>query len=347
MGKFMFYVGIDVSRNKLDFAILRSQKILYHKEIANTVDSVQALLSELQTVSGFALKKTVFGIEHTGIYTSHLLTVLKKAKANVVLEDALEIRNSLGKTRGKYDKLDAIRIATYLFKCKEDLTLWQPRRQVIEDLHHLSTLRSRLIGMSNAMKMPLKELKAFLRPELSDKHDLLCYGTMQSLKKDIESIDALIINTVKGDHRISRLYDIITSIPNVGPVTALLMIVTTNEFKDITDPKKYASYAGIAPFKKESGIVKGKSMVSHLANKRAKAILHIIAMSSISTKSELRDYYIRKTEVDGKPKMAVLNAIRNKLILRIFACVHQDRLYEKNYDRSNYQNDNKSTKPFI
>ena len=45
---------------------------------------------------------------------------------------------------------------------------------------------------------------------------------------------------------------------------------------------------------------------------------------------DLQEYYNRKV-AEGKNKMSVLNAIRNKLVLRIFACINQDREYEKNY----------------
>jgi hypothetical protein len=47
-------------------------------------------------------------------------------------------------------------------------------------------------------------------------------------------------------------------------------------------------------------------------------------------KGDISEYYNRKV-AEGKNKMSVLNAIRNKLVQRIFACVKQDRLFEKKY----------------
>ena len=70
--------------------------------------------------------------------------------------------------------------------------------------------------------------------------------------------------------------------------------------------------------------------MSHKANKKMKKLLHLAAMSVIRKKGELKDYYERKI-AEGKNKMSVLNAIRNKLVLRIFACVNNKRKYEKNY----------------
>ncbi|SEP01487.1 Transposase IS116/IS110/IS902 family protein, partial [Mucilaginibacter gossypiicola] len=109
---------------------------------------------------------------------------------------------------------------------------------------------------------------------------------------------------------------------------------TTNEFKDINDPKKFACYSGVAPFTDESGRVVKKARVSHMANKKVKTLLHLAAIVAIQHNSDLKRFYERKVEQQKKNKMSVINAVRNKLILRIFACVNQNRPYEKNYQTS-------------
>ena len=48
---------------------------------------------------------------------------------------------------------------------------------------------------------------------------------------------------------------------------------------------------------------------------------------------ELREYYIKK-ETEGKNKMSVLNAIRAKLVMRMFAVVRNEKCYQKNYQFS-------------
>ena len=63
-----------------------------------------------------------------------------------------------------------------------------------------------------------------------------------------------------------------------------------------------------------------------------KALLHLAAMSAVNCTGEIREYYLLKVE-EGKNKMLVLNAVRNKLIHRIFACVRNNRKYEKSYTR--------------
>ncbi|MBW4890143.1 IS110 family transposase [Mucilaginibacter sp. HMF5004] len=127
--------------------------------------------------------------------------------------------------------------------------------------------------------------------------------------------------------------EIITSVKAIGPITALNILIYTNEFRNINNPKKFACYAGVAPFKDESGKSKSKGRVSHFANKKMKALLHLCAATAKKSIPEIRDYFERKTINEGKSKMSVLNAIRYKLILRVFACVNQDRCYENNYVR--------------
>lgn len=67
-----------------------------------------------------------------------------------------------------------------------------------------------------------------------------------------------------------------------------------------------------------------------MANKKVKSLLHLGAMSAIQHCAQLKAYYQRKV-AEGKNKMLVLNNVRNKLVLRVFACVRQDRNYDEKY----------------
>ena len=67
-----------------------------------------------------------------------------------------------------------------------------------------------------------------------------------------------------------------------------------------------------------------------MANMNLKKLLHMAAMSAIQCNEELKHYYERRVG-EGKNKMSVMNAVRNKLIGRIFACVKNQRLYQKEF----------------
>ncbi|GGH08145.1 transposase [Mucilaginibacter phyllosphaerae] len=329
--KFSYFIGIDVSRNTLDYAVIQDKQLLFHREALNEADNITAFLQELKTLPKFTMSKAVFCMEHTGIYCNHVLNAIKKVKGNVALENALQIRNSLGVIRGKYDKIDAIRIAQYASKNRDDLKLWVPARPALLQLKSLFALRNRLMGTQLALRTPLKEQVTFIKKGLQVQSTKLCKKSIEAIKADLADIEAAIDLNISSDENLKRLISIIVSVPNIGRITAIQIIISTNEFKDINNPKQFACYAGVAPFVKESGLFKGRGKVSPIANKKVKALLHICAMSAIISKGEIKDYFIRKTTIEGKPKMLVLNAIRGKLILRIFSCVNQNRHYQGDY----------------
>src|SRR5690606_32546247 len=116
-----------------------------------------------------------------------------------------------------------------------------------------------------------------------------------------------------------------------GQVTAWYLIIITGEFQRITNPKSFACHSGVAPFEHSSGTsIKGRTKVSKLANMRMKTLLHLAALSAVRCNEELKHYYLRKVE-EGKNKMSVLNAVRNKLITRAYACIKQQRRFDENF----------------
>ena len=123
--------------------------------------------------------------------------------------------------------------------------------------------------------------------------------------------------------------DIISSILGIGKLIAVELIIATNEFKNFSSAKKLASYCGVVPFEYSSGSsLKGKPHVSKIANSRMKSLLHMAAIASLRTQGDMSDYYKRKV-AEGKHKMSVLNAIKNKLLQRVFVCVKEERLHQK------------------
>ncbi|MGY5850963.1 transposase [Salegentibacter sp. F14] len=140
-------------------------------------------------------------------------------------------------------------------------------------------------------------------------------------------MDNKIKQTINEDEHLKKLYKLVTSVKGIGKVSAIQIIVATNEFRSITEAKKFACFAGVAPFEHTSGTsVNGRAHVSHMADKSIKCALHMAALAAVRESGELQDYFLRKVG-EGKNKMSVINAVRNKLILRVFACVRNNRLY--------------------
>ena len=68
-----------------------------------------------------------------------------------------------------------------------------------------------------------------------------------------------------------------------------------------------------------------------------KSTLHLAALSSTRYVPDIKQYYERKV-AEGKSKMSVLNAIRNKILQRVIAVVNRGTPYMENYKEINWVN---------
>lgn len=330
--RFDHFVGVDVSKSELDFAVIRRDRVVGQFKIGNNPIEINGIIQELKTSHKLKIPLTVFGMEHTGVYCSHLLGCLEKLKANIVLENPSHIKNSLGLVRGKSDRADALRIAGFLLRGRDGLVLWEARRPLIDELARLSALRQRLVTVQKTLTTPLREDSGFIKKASSEIHMELCRASITCLKTDIDNLETHIKQLWRVDEKVCRLMELITSVPGVGPVTALQIIVATNEFQRISDPRKFACYCGVAPFEHSSGTsVRGKTRVSKMSNRKLKALLSACALSARRFVPEIKSYYERRMSVDKKHKMSVMNAIRFKIICRVFACVKRGENYQADY----------------
>lgn len=327
---YRYFIGVDVSKGELDFAVVESNQLLFHIEVSNDKKGIQSFFQQFRKLNQGDAKHSLFCMEHTGIYNNPLLSFLFQKQAAIWVEKATQIRESMGVSRIKNDKVDAIKIARYAYKNREDAQLWHPKRDVIEQLDRLTAMRKRLVSAIHMLKVPLKESAGFIGKKEVKNDTKACSHSILALQEDLKGIDLSIKQVIESDSALNHLFEIVTSIKGVGVSVATEVIITTNEFKDFKDPKKFACYAGVVPFEHSSGRKRGKPQVSRIANKKMKALLHLAALSASLHSDEFKTYFKRKV-AEGKNKMLVLNNIRNKIVLRIFACVRRGQKYEEKY----------------
>ena len=327
------YVGIDVSKDTLDYSVCYQGQIINRGQVFNSLKGAGRLLSNLRKIEGLALSATVFCMEFTGVYNNILLEKLVAAKCKICLEPAMRIKKSQGMARGKNDKVDADRIADYAYTYREKLRLYIPEKEELKKLKQLIAMRERLVDTRVRLKVPIKENKAFLDKALAKMEERAFKASIKAIEADLEAIEQMIEEHIDSHSEIRQQVDLLTSIDGIGKVTAVNLIVVTGGFKNFSSPSEFACYAGVAPFEHSSGSsIRGKTRVSHMANKKVKKNLHMAAMAAITCKGELRQYYERKVS-EGKNKMSVLNAVRNKLIHRAFAVIKRQTPYQKNYQQ--------------
>jgi transposase len=327
---FKYFVGVDTSKQTLDFSILRDgSEFLEHQIVNNNRKEITAWFSQVKKEFGIKKTNSLFCLKHTGLYNHFLLSILEKKKAKTWLETPLRIKKSLGIQRGKNDKIDSLRIAQYAYRHKDNYEPWTPPRPEILKLKKLIRLRNRLQVAYNLLQHSIQEHQNFLGKKASLETKVNCDKSLQALKMDFTKVNKTILFIINGDTHLHHLYQILTSVPFVGPVIATELIITTNEFKKFTNAKKFACYCGIAPFEHSSGIsIRGRTKVSQFANRKMKTLIHMAAVASVRRPGELKTYFNRKV-AEGQHKMSIINAIRNKIIHRIFACIKEDRPFEK------------------
>lgn len=329
----LYFLGIDISKKKFDAALTTDGKHFHEVQVDNLSKSIESFFRDLKKQLSSFSRLTVC-LEHTGIYCQPLLDFLVKNHIKVCVEPALQIKQSQGMTRGKTDRVDAIRIALYAFKNRENLSFWKPQRHCVQKLKALLTTRERLVKIKVQLEVPLQECEEFIDPSIRKEMVRHCQKTLKIVQTDIASIEKAIEQLVKEDSQLNEQCTIATSVPGIGKITALNVIVSTGEFIRIREAKKLACFAGVAPFEHRSGSsIRGKTRVSKMANMTLKKLFHLAAMSAIQCSEELKAYYHRKVEA-GKNKMSVINAVRNKLISRIFACIKNKRLYQNIYQNN-------------
>lgn len=326
---YAYFVGVDISKEHLDFAIYHKGKVDYHKRVSNQTKAIESYLEE-ELGQEIDLRETLFCMENTGIYTQLLLRILMVDNCSIWLEHAMQIKQSMGVTRGKDDKIDAQRIAKYAARFADKVCLYVASEKNLEELKALQTLRNRLVKVQKQLKTPLKESECFVEEDmyhLLEKHTL---SMLEHLKKQIKMIEQQMKTIIEKDENLKRMYELTTSVRGVGIVTGIAVMLATGLFEKINCPKKFACYAGVAPFENSSGKSKGKAKVSYIANKKLKALLQNCVTSSLRYPSEFRVYFDRK-KAEGKKTRVVMNALRNKIIQRIFACVKSGIKYQENY----------------
>ena len=317
-------VGIDVSKLVVDVRIHSSQCF---SQFENSQKGFKMLYVWALKNSVFPLDEILFVFEHTGLYSHNLAVYFSEHNVPFIMVPGLEIKRSLGITRGKDDRVDATKIARYAYRLRDEIEPYRlPSKQLL-DIKSLLSLRDRMVRQRAGYKTSLKEQKRVYKSNGNHVLFKAQENLIKQLSKQIDAVDKEMIDIVCSNDQLQLLYKLITSIKSVGQQTALFMIAYTDGFTKFKDSRKFAAYCGIAPFPNSSGTsVRGKTKVSHLANKKIKSLFDLCAKNAIIHNQEMKKYYNQRVE-QGKNKMCVINIIRNKLLSRIFAVVNRKTPY--------------------
>lgn len=318
----MHYIGVDLSKKTIDLAYRPTQS---HTKIENQQEGFMQLVKWLESLK-LSSSTVMLVMEHTGLYSKLFEQFLHREGIQFCKVTALEIKRSIGMTRGKSDKIDAARIALYAEEKSHRLRPNRPTNARLERLKLLRSTRESLVKERAATKCRIKELTniKILKKDILLKSNQAIHD---AYTKQIEKIEAEIEKIIQQEESLSRNFELLKSIKGVGNVLALATIIKTENFTRFPNARKFACYCGTAPFEHSSGSsIRGKTKVSHLADKGMKTLLELSARSAVRYNPEIRNYYQRRV-AEGKSKQSTLNIVRNKIIYRMFAVIKRQMPY--------------------
>ena len=235
---------------------------------------------------------------------------------------------SLGLRRGKDDQIDSRDICQYVFEKRDTIKPTIPTKPIVSKLKKLLSHRDFLVAKRQAVKVSVNEQKGFIDKDLFLDLEKGNNKIIQAFNEQIKQIELSIKNLIESDELMAANDKLARSVVGIGPITSAYIIAVTQNYTCFKNARKFACYCGVAPFPNSSGIRKGRNKVSHMANKKMKSLFSNCIMSAIKHDPALAAYYHKKIN-QGKRKGIVFNALKNKLIHRVFAVVERKTPYVK------------------
>ena len=300
------FVGIDVSKDRLDVHVRPSGEAF---AVARDGNGIEELVDRLRTLS-----PALIAVEATGGFETIVAAALAAAALPLVVVNPAQVRHfaqALGK-RAKTDPIDAEVIARFVEAVKPALRPVPDEQARL--LGELVARRRQIIEMIVAERQREKRAENVrVRKSLA--------RTIKTLEKELPEIDGDIDTLVRGSPAWREKEDLLVTFPGVSNTLARTFLAEVPELGTLSR-REIASLAGLAPYTRQSGRWKGKSMIGG-GRSPLRAALYMAALSAIRCNPTLKAFYQRLLSA-GKPKMVGLIAVARK-ILTILNAMIRDR----------------------
>jgi transposase len=300
-------VGVDISKDGLDVAIHPAGESF---RITNTPEGHRALIKRLK---GFDVARIVF--EATGAYHRLFQQALVEAGLPWVKVNPCQARRFAEATGrlAKTDRCDALMLAR--MGTALDLEPRAPASKTVEAMKELVNARDALVkDRVAALNRQAIAVSPLIKRQLAQR--------LRQIDGQIEAIDKHLKTLRNADSDLCQRFDILTSIPGLGEVTANVLVVETPELGRI-DHAQAASLVGLAPLAKDSGHTHGKRSIRG-GRPRARRALYMPAINAIRANPELKAKYQAMIKA-GKPAKVAIVAIMRKLLILANALIRDQR----------------------
>lgn len=325
-----YFVGLDLGSEKFTAAIGTTPwKLLTRAtEFDNTPEGFEQLLAWWQK-QNYPREQTLWCMEATGVYGEALAYFLVAHEYSVAVEPPLKVKRAFAPHGHKTDAVDSQQIAEYACRFQDEVTLWRPRSDILEQLKVLLTTREQITVQRTGHQNALRALKrkAVRTPVAEQIHTQV----LAELATHLASIDAEIRRLLDQHPPFQKLLGLLITIPGVGVLLATHVIVLMHSMTHPLDAKRLAAFLGICPYEHQSGkSVYATPTSRHFGPGAPRKLLHLAARSISTHKKPFREYYQRKL-AEGKPKKVALNNVANKLLKVICAVVTSQIPYNADF----------------
>ena len=291
------FVGIDVSKDKLDVAVLGKKAI---EPFASTKRGIASLVRGMKQC-----KPKLIVVEATGGYEEALVLALFEAGLPVALVSPQRVRQ-YAKAKGllaKTDQLDAQILAEY------GKTI-QPRLFVgkSEERKRLSALvgrRKQLNDMLQAEKNRLRTTSVEVRHSL--KRIIAC------LKAEMKELEEEIHQFMRTHEEMGEQEKLLRTAKSIGPVTAATLLADLPELGQL-HRKQIAALVGVAPMNRDSGRKRGyrKTKGGRPAVRNA---LYMSTLTGIRYNPVIQAQYQQLLKRGKEKKVAITACMRKMLTI--------------------------------
>ena len=296
----MKYVGIDVSKDKLDCFIDGCEQ---GRTFSNTRRGFQSLVNWLgKRGVGHAI------LEATGGYERKVFCFLWANDFLVSLINPRQSRafaRSLGR-KAKNDLLDAEVLLLYGVKLKPVPT--EPYSDAVYELRQLITRRNQLMKMLVAEKNHAKAPSATTVTRQSSR------ALLKALNKEVKLINKAMEKTISSSEELSSKAQKLSELTGVGPVLMSTLLSDMPELGTL-ERNQASALAGVAPYDRDSGSLKGKRAIAG-GRVRVRCALYMATLAAVRYNPILKANYQRLLS-RGKPRKVALVACMRKFIIHI------------------------------
>jgi transposase len=324
----MFFIGIDVSKAKLDCSLLLdvASSKRRAKSVSNSKSGICDLLSWC-TKHQVTAQDLHAIMEGTGVYHEQAAMALADAGVTVSIVNPAQVKDfgrSLG-VRTKTDGVDSLVLAR--FGALLNPRSWTPPAK---EARILQALLSRREAIAQDLQRERNRLE---KADATDTPPLIRQSIVDSiifLEKQLAKLQQDIDDHINKHPQLKADRDLLTSIPAVGPQVGnhLLAVMHNHQFQSA---EQLAAYLGLVPVERQSGTsVLGRPCLSKAGPARMRAVLYMAAIVGTKHNPHIKALY-QRLQARGKTKMSALGAAMRKLVHLCFGVLKTRQPYQANY----------------